>query len=251
MGRDILVIDDCAAAKETLNQLLRDDYKISFADTAREGLSLISDTTCLIFLDVLLPDANGIEVLREIKTETPSIPVIVTAAHSNEETCLMAFRGGARDYIRKPLEAAEVLNATETLTRVASPAQKRTNVFLTKKSDRKKPQHDIPAHIVKGIVRVKEHMESNYTEPLDLSDACKLAAISKTYFCAYFKRITGHSFKSYYNYIKIQKARELMNDVTLSLSDIANFLGYANQSHFSTVFKKATGASPKTLKVSS
>lgn len=109
----------------------------------------------------------------------------------------------------------------------------------------------IPAYIVQGILRVKQHIDDNFAAPLTIAEACRLSAVSRTYLCHYFKRITGHSFKSYHIHVRMTKARELMNNADLAISDIAYKLGYRDLSYFSAAYKKANGSNPRSHRLSS
>jgi YesN/AraC family two-component response regulator len=102
-----------------------------------------------------------------------------------------------------------------------------------------------PTHIVDGVLKVRDFVTQNYSESLTLTAACKMASISKTYFCRFFKNITGHSLRSYHHAVKIRMAEELLRDKRLSIKDIARRLGYHDSNYFSTIYKKFTGVSPK------
>lgn len=92
-------------------------YKVSTALTAADGLSLIT-STCpdLILLDLGLPDKDGIEVIKEIRTWA-SIPIIVISARTQEDEKVFALDTGADDYITKPFGPSELLARIRTALR--------------------------------------------------------------------------------------------------------------------------------------
>lgn len=92
-------------------------YKVSTAPTAADGLSLIT-STCpdLILLDLGLPDKDGIEVIKEIRTWA-SIPIIVISARTQEDEKVFALDTGADDYITKPFGPSELLARIRTALR--------------------------------------------------------------------------------------------------------------------------------------
>ncbi|MEW5745899.1 MAG: DNA-binding response regulator [Nitrospirota bacterium] len=246
----ILVIDRCGATGEVLEKTFGSSYRLLLAASAAEGLRMLSPDVRLVILDLTLPDRDGIEVLEGIKREYPSIPVIVTTPCGTEELCMRAYQAGARDYIRKPFTAEELLMAIEALLTIGIDSQKRKHIPVTPAPAKSERAPSIPPHILRGVIRVKEFIENNYAASLDLPGACRLSSINRTYFCRYFKLLTGHSLKSYQNHIKVRKALELLLELDLSVTDIARMVGYDDANYFSTIFKKITGASPRHRKPS-
>ncbi len=249
MKKKILVID--CEERGNFWLTLKSDYRIMFAATGEEGIEMLSEDTGLVFLGLVLSDMNSMEVLGHITRKYPSARVIVSAPCGTEEPCmcLKAFKRGAWDYIRKPLNANEVLrkigaaltsvNASPTGGGTASPMEEIRGEYP-----------DVPSHLVNGVVRVRDFVARNYSESLSLATACRMAGTSKTYFCRFFKRITGHSLRSYHHAVKIQVAQRLLRDEGLSVTDVAIRLGYNDSNYFSTVYKKLTGISPRYCKAS-
>ncbi|MEW6115272.1 MAG: response regulator transcription factor [Nitrospirota bacterium] len=243
----LLVIDNCPRTQEALSIILGSTYQILSAQTAQKGLNMLSPDINLVFLNLSLPGADGLEILKQIKKVYPSIPIIVATAFGTEEICMRAFDAGARSYIKKPFTPQEVSSKVDKLMNIAKENQERRNLFVSTTTPDKYEDYDIPSHILQGILRVKGFIEENYTETLDLAEACKMSAISKTYFSYFFKRITGYSLKGYQNHVKVRKAESLIKEKGLPIFEVAELLGYSDSNYFSTVFKKHTGISPKQL----
>lgn len=109
----ILVIDDEEVIHWSIKETLRTaGHEIFTAETAAEGLSLFREVLPdLVFLDVRLPDSDGLTVLRKIKAEGErDAAVIIMTAFAEIRTAVEAMRMGAYDYLRKPFEFEE-LNA--------------------------------------------------------------------------------------------------------------------------------------------
>ena len=245
MKNIILIIDDEEAIRASLNTILKGDYTVHLAADARGGLNLLSENEDigLIFLDLMLPDLNGLEVLRIIKDKHPSIPVVIITAHSTEEVCINAFRSGARDYIVKPFNVEEVIQKAKTLTSiVASPARRPIPLSFT--NNIHNHYQDIPDRIIKGIFHVKDYIDKNYAASLNIANASKMAGINRAYFCKYFKAITKLTFKDYLINARLKIARELLKNKKLKINDVAEQIGYSPK-YFSETFKKSYGISPK------
>ncbi len=112
----VLVIDDEQAFREALrNQLEGEGFQVLTAATAGEGRELARRRRPdAIVLDVLLPDQNGLDLLRELKQapETAGIPVLIVSV---AESGLRAFTLGAAEWLRKPLDRDEVLGTLRRL----------------------------------------------------------------------------------------------------------------------------------------
>ena len=107
----ILIIDDEPALRQTLAAILkRSGYSPVMAGTKQEGMQkLREDTYSLLFLDIKSPDGLGIEMLPEIHQLNPDLPVIILTAHATLDAAMQAVRGGARDFLLKPIDPAAIL----------------------------------------------------------------------------------------------------------------------------------------------
>ena len=112
--RTVLIVEDEFVNRELLKAYLENDYALLFAETGAEAFSLIrshSETLSLVLLDLILPDINGLDILREIKQEADlgRIPVIVLT--SDVESEVESLNIGASDFISKPYPRFEVIMA--------------------------------------------------------------------------------------------------------------------------------------------
>jgi len=241
--RDVLVIDH--EEQEAFWSTVKSNNKILFATTTKEGLEILSEKVGLVFLRIGQPDMDGIEVLKQIKKEHPSVAVIIITSCGTEEICIEAFRNGARDYLNKPLRAEEIQQRIDLLLNANLAPHTRQHISLSTETNLDEDYPEIPSHVVGGVLRVRDYVDQNYSESLTLPAACKMATISKTYFCHFFKSITGHSLRHYHHVVKIHIAEELLCDKRLSIADVATRLGYDDPNYFSTIYKKITGFSPR------
>ncbi|MFN8007465.1 MAG: sigma-54 dependent transcriptional regulator [Terriglobia bacterium] len=110
-GGSILVVDDEAAIRENLELLLSDaNYKVTLADSGTEGLRRIeSELFDLVLLDVMMPDKNGLDVLKEIHQISPETAIIMITAFGTIENAVSAIKAGASDYVTKPWDNEKLL----------------------------------------------------------------------------------------------------------------------------------------------
>jgi len=114
----VLIIEDEENICNFIKASLRPQgYKITTAVTAAEGLSVINSGSCdLILLDLGLPDADGLEIIKQVRSWS-SIPLIVISARTKEQEKVEALDLGADDYITKPFGTAELMARIRTALR--------------------------------------------------------------------------------------------------------------------------------------
>jgi DNA-binding NtrC family response regulator len=107
----ILVIDDEAAARTALADLLRaEGYSVDTAGDGFKGLARLEETNPdLVLTDLNMPGMDGVELLRKVKETRAELPVIIMTAFGGVETAVSAMRDGATDYLTKPLNTDELL----------------------------------------------------------------------------------------------------------------------------------------------
>ena len=106
----VLIIEDEKNIQTFMGKILkRQEYRVLYADTGAQGLEIIrSQCPDIILLDLGLPDMNGFEIIREVRTWT-STPIIVISARTAEQEKVSALDLGADDYITKPFGTSELL----------------------------------------------------------------------------------------------------------------------------------------------
>ena len=111
--RPILIIDDEASIRRSLEGALRDEgFNTITAADGLTGLKLIeTEQPALVLLDIWMPGIDGIETLRQIKDRFPKIGVIMISGHAAIATAMSAIKLGASDFIEKPLDLALTLGA--------------------------------------------------------------------------------------------------------------------------------------------
>jgi DNA-binding NtrC family response regulator len=107
----ILVVDDEAGARESLEVILEDDYQVVSAGSGKEALEVLRRTPIdLVLLDVNMPGMDGLAVLRKIKEQEEEIDVIMVSALNLARKAVDAIKLGAYDYITKPYEPEDILS---------------------------------------------------------------------------------------------------------------------------------------------
>ena len=111
----ILIIDDEPALRQTLARVLqRAGHEVTTAANAAEGIELTSQHTFdLVYMDIRMPDMNGLEALRAVHDKMPELPVILFTAQPDVNSAVEALRNGASDYLLKPLKPEAIIARTQ------------------------------------------------------------------------------------------------------------------------------------------
>lgn len=112
-GASILIIDDEQDIRLSLRGILEDEgWRVSEASCGEDGLEMLCGGDFdLVFLDIWMPGMDGMETLRALREKGVDVPVIMISGHGNIETAVTALKGGAFDFIEKPLSLDSILAA--------------------------------------------------------------------------------------------------------------------------------------------
>src|SRR5579872_326607 len=113
MNETVLVVDDEERIRSSLRGILSDEgFRVLDTGRAAEVMGLIErEHPAVVLLDVWMPDIDGIELLRRIKSERPAVQVIMISGHANIQNAVAATKLGAADFIQKPFSVTGLLAA--------------------------------------------------------------------------------------------------------------------------------------------
>ena len=107
----LLVVDDDEAIRDALREILEDDYGVTCVDNGFKALEEVQNEVYdLVFLDVIMPEMDGLETLKRIKAFDQNLDVIMISAVDRAQEATEALRFGAYDYITKPFDHEIILN---------------------------------------------------------------------------------------------------------------------------------------------
>jgi DNA-binding response OmpR family regulator len=112
----ILVVDDEANLRRTVARILqRAGFEVTTAGSGGEGLALLAEHQFdLIYMDIRMPDMNGLEALKSIHATHPQLPVILFTGQPDLNSAVSALRHGAIDYLQKPLKPEMLIQRAKT-----------------------------------------------------------------------------------------------------------------------------------------
>ena len=209
------------------------------ADAAEEGPASVQCTLGLN--DSAVPVRVGDRLIGYLQTgqfltEEPTVERFERTLAAMEAFGLVVDKDRAREAFDK----SRVLNTTEH-----DAVKNLLNIFaehlsmLSNQIQIQAENADSPA-----IRKAVEYIHANLTEELSLEVVAKVANMSTFYFCKMFKKEKGINFTDYVSRARIEKAKNLLLNPNLRVSEIAYEVGFQSLTHFNRVFKKVAGCSP-------
>lgn len=188
----------------------------------------------LIVTDLKMPQMDGIEMIRQLKSQGRCrAKIIILTAYDTFTYAQQALRLGAADYLVKPFHDGELEQA---VLRLYTQEVKEDDLLLSEMRQKAASRY---------VLDAINYMDQNYRDPdLGLGElACHLG-ISEGYLSHIFKRETDHTILSYLTRRRIYEARRLLSSNRIRVYEVAQKVGYRDIAYFSNTFKKYTGRSP-------
>jgi len=137
MRASMLIVDDEASILEFLAMLFESEgFAVETTrSTAEAQRALVGKSFDLVLCDILMPDGNGLDLLKEIKSASPNTAVVMMTAYTSTKTAIEAMRLGAYDYVSKPFDVEELKILTQKALERAKLADE--NVYLRRELEQK------------------------------------------------------------------------------------------------------------------
>jgi two-component system invasion response regulator UvrY len=111
----VIIVDDHPVVRRGLRQIIaaeQDMQVVGEAENAKEGIRVIREVACdAVILDITLPDASGLDVLGQLKSVHPTLPVLIMSIHEEEQYALRVLKTGASGYLMKNSIPEELIKA--------------------------------------------------------------------------------------------------------------------------------------------
>lgn len=189
----------------------------------------------LIITDLKMPQMDGIEMLRTLRSEGCNAYAIILTAYDYFSYAQSALRLGAVDYLLKPFHDGDLENAiTQLRRRMENDSPDTVTIGTPRKGDKSK-------YVLEAMAYISKH----YNEPdISVGTVAQSLNISEGYLSHTFKKETDYTLLNYLTRYRIHKAMELLKDCRVKVYEVAEQVGYRDIAYFSATFKKYTGISP-------
>lgn len=241
----ILIVEDNRDIALYLKSLLTERYKVITARNGEEGLDAAEKSIPdLVITDLMMPVKDGYQLACEMKQNRllNHIPVIMLTAKTSDEDRIKGLRCGVEAYIRKPFQPEELLISIENIFENRRILKEKYMSVITRDSSENKLDNDDNLKFLQTISNII-HSEINNPQMNSTFLADKMA-MSISQLSRKLNGITGYSTISYVLQLKLNKARKMLADTDISVTEVSDACGFYDSSYFARAFKKEFGVSP-------
>ncbi len=239
----VVIIDDENIIVEGLQRVV--DWEKFHCQVVATGYDAISGSQAIrqhkphiVFTDINMPNEDGLTMLAGLKSEFPGMQVTVLTGYRDFEYAKRAIGLGVARFLLKPSKMDELEEALAHMTGVLDK--------LPPGDPEGGPAHEEPAADSANSFLARQayaFMQEHYAEKLALQDVADHCYVSQWHLSKLLHKHLGEAFYDLLNGVRVEKAKELLDDPALRISEISAIVGYADTAHFSRVFKKCTGIS--------
>ena len=241
----VLVVEDNRDIALYLKSLLTDRYKVITARNGEEGLEAAENSIPdLVITDLMMPVKDGYQLACDMKHNMllNHIPVIMLTAKTSDEDRLKGLRCGVEAYIRKPFQPEELLIHIENIFENRRILKEKYMNAITRNGPEHKLDNDANLKFLQTVTNI---IQSEIDNPeLNSTFLADKMALSISQLSRKINGITGYSTISYVLQLKLNKAKKMLADDNISITEVSDACGFYDVSYFSRVFKKEFGISP-------
>lgn len=242
----ILLVDDDIEICRYLKSELSDWYRFVICNNGKEALKqLLSGDFDLVVSDVVMPEMDGITLLRNIKgnANISHVPVIMLTSKSEISDRLEGIKLGADAYLAKPFSLEELHLTIDNLIDNVRRLKGKFSGAL--KQDDKVEKIEVKGNDEELMERIMKVVNENMSDSdFNVEKMCDEVGVSRTQLHRKLKEMTGVPTSEFLRNIRLNEAARLIREHKINITQVSYMVGFANNSHFSTAFKKYFGMSP-------
>ena len=244
----ILITEDDDEVRCFLERELSLHFKIRTAANGKDALRVLEEEEIsLVVSDVMMPEMNGFELCRTIKSQLPfsHIPVILLTALTDERQRIFGITGGADDYIQKPfhtdyvkIKIIHLLQERQKL-RERLLEKLRYNKLLLSEPEKVESIDDT------FLRKFAEQIEAVYADPeYNVEKLSETLGLSRGHLHRKIKELTGTAPVEFLRTYRLNKATQLLRQNAYTVSEVAYRTGFSSPAYFSKCFKAVYGVTP-------
>ena len=242
----ILLVDDDIEICRYIKSELSDWYRFVICNNGKEALNqLLSGDFDLVVSDVVMPEMDGIALLRNIKgnANISHVPVIMLTSKSEISDRLEGIKLGADAYLAKPFSLEELHLTIDNLIDNIRRLKGKFSGAL--KQDDKVEKVEVKGYDEELMERIMKVVNENLSDSdFNVEKMCDEVGVSRTQLHRKLKEMTGVPTSEFLRNIRLNEAARLIRERKINITQVSYMVGFANNSHFSTAFKKYFGMSP-------
>lgn len=244
----ILITEDDDEVRGFLERELSLHFKIRTAANGKDALRVLDEEEIsLVVSDVMMPEMNGFELCRTIKSQLPfsHIPVILLTALTDERQRIFGITGGADDYIQKPFHTDYV---KIKIIHLLQERQKLRERLLEKLRDNKlllSEPEKVESIDDAFLRKFAEQIEAVYADPeYNVEKLSETLGLSRGHLHRKIKELTGTAPVEFLRTYRLNKATQLLRQNAYTVSEVAYRTGFSSPAYFSKCFKAVYGVTP-------
>lgn len=183
----------------------------------------------ILFTDIRMPNADGLNMLAGLKSEFPDMQITVLTGIRNFDYARRAIELGVTRYLLKPSKMDELREAITAMT---------ANLRRVRPEEPETAGDECSNFIVRNTLK---YIGEHYAEKLTLVETAEKVYVSQWHLSKLLNRYCGKNFSDIVNGMRIRAAKELLQDPALSIARVGETVGFSDTCHFSRIFKKETG----------
>lgn len=241
----VVIIDDEAIIVEGLQRVL--DWAsfgctvVGTGSDAASGTQIIREhQPDIVFTDIKMPTEDGLTMLAGLRTEFPDMQITVLTGHRDFEYARRAIELGVSRFLLKPSKMAEL---EEAVGAMVAELDRRRPAGSGAEEEESPPVSESDTANSFVARQAQGYIADHYAEKLSLQEVADHCYVSQWHLSKLLRKHLGQNFYVILNGVRIQKAKELLEDPSLRISEVADRVGYSDTAHFSRVFKKNEGVS--------
>ena len=246
----LLLVEDNADVATYIRGCLQGQYSVLWVENGQKGIEKALETIPdLIISDVMMPEKDGYELTQWLKNDerTSHIPIILLTAKAGNTDKIAGLEKGADAYLYKPFNKKELLVRVEQLIALRQRLQAHysqnsplaTLPAPNSTTPKSLPLEDAFLKKVNGILEI-HHSDSDFEIPR----LSRELAMSHSQLYRKIKALTGKSIAAYLRRYRLFKSRDLLQDSSLTVSEVAYRVGFADPSYFSRMYLEEFGERP-------
>ena len=244
----ILITEDDDEVRCFLERELSLHFKIRTAANGKDALRVLEEEEIsLVVSDVMMPEMNGFELCRMIKSQLPfsHIPVILLTALTDERQRIFGITGGADDYIQKPFHTDYV---KIKIIHLLQERRKLRERLLEKLRDNKlllSEPEKVESIDDAFLRKFAEQIEAVYADPeYNVEKLSETLGLSRGHLHRKIKELTGTAPVEFLRTYRLNKATQLLRQNAYTVSEVAYRTGFSSPAYFSKCFKAVYGVTP-------
>ena len=241
--KTVLIVEDNSELRNYLKNELKADYKVKIAINGKEGLLMaVKFIPDLVISDVMMPIMDGFEMCQKIKNDirVSHIPLLMLTAKGMQIDRVKGIDSGADVYLNKPFNM-HVLKAH--LSQLLNSRQILFNKYYNGVSD--KELRNTTSLDKQFITNILEYIHENITDPaLNVENLADKLLISRSKLYRKIKALTGNTANEFIRNIRLEKAKQFLENSDYSISEISYKTGFSSPSYFTKCYKIQFGILP-------